>query len=199
MWNKFFDPVDGFFPKLIRDAGKWISNLWNDWFGENGRFDKFIGDFVQLGKDFIGGLIDGLIEKASNLYDTIRDIIRKALGTASEESDSDSPSKEYAKEGEYWIMGLIKGVQNKTPELNKLMGNLVNTAMNQSATVNLAAVMQKQRVALAGQYSSSAAVPTSTNMYNQTIMVTVNPTYENIQSPSSIYYDVTAALAASRR
>ena len=47
--------------------------------------------------------------------------------------------------------------------------------------------------------SGSTVVPAKTTYNHYTTAITVNPTYENYASPASIYYDVSAALASSRR
>lgn len=238
----------------VTDSGAtisgWVSTAatkFAEFFADGGGASQLIDDFVTFGGNLIGGIIDGLWDRASDLWDTVRGIISDALSAGEDEADISSPSKETYKQGEMWVegmlagitdsahilvdeggdiiaqavnklatsakvaspsdefyyqgkmwmLGLQNGIKDNMEPIYSLMNDLVSSAMQQSAELNLARIMKARSTSLA--FSSSAAVPTRTTNYSQVINLHMNPTYENVQSPSSIYYDMTAALASVRR
>ena len=184
-------------------------------------------DFVQAGKDIIAGIIEGITSKASELYDLIRSIIRRALGTAKEESETDSPSKKMHDLGIDWMMGFQQGLVSQASSLEHTVSNVfsdlagipggMNFAMAESSVQGvvdklkslsdsgslgtLGAKIDVNHLipATAGGVNTLLSQPSPSYTNIRTINVEINPTYAQVQSEAGIYYDVRAAIAHMSR
>lgn len=187
---------DSFLTDWKADVAKWWEDTKESIFGENGWATKLIPDFVKFGADIIGGIIQGFGENVGRLWTAIVDLVKKALGIAKDKSDSHSPSGEWAKESRNWILGLVQGVEDNSYLIENAVKSLVGEALTKTAKVTLEMMGLSD---LSGAFAKSYAAQNVTNTSNQYINVEVNPSYQNVQSPASIYYDVSSALAAVRR
>ena len=80
--------------------------------------NKFKSEFsssklVSIGKNFIGGLIDGIKQKASSLMSTIGDVCSDAVNAVKSAFQIHSPSRVMREIGEYIIEGLAIGVEDE--------------------------------------------------------------------------------------
>ncbi len=128
------------FPDILVAAGELVNKLWNA---------IIQTDWLQLGKDIINGLINGLgqmgnalWEAAKNVARSVLDSIKKALGIA-------SPSKVMAAEvGRFIPPGVAVGIEGNTKPLTDAMEDLsalttdtlktdldINAALIQTSTV----------------------------------------------------------------
>jgi len=95
-------------------------------------FENF--SLIELGKDIIWGLIDGIKDAAAGIKDTvfgvgerIKDGIASALGI-------DSPAKEMITVGNETIEGLKKGIEDKAQEVRKTMNDKIGKAIKEGVT-----------------------------------------------------------------
>ena len=68
---------------------------------------------INIGKNFIGGLIDGIKQKASNLMSTISDVCSDAVNAVKSAFQIHSPSRVMREIGEYIMEGLAIGVEDE--------------------------------------------------------------------------------------
>jgi len=202
-WIKSIFGEEGVIMTWLKTAETDIENWWNGLFGEDGTisgwFDTVITNFSTFGENLIQGIIDGIAAKASNLFTTVKDVVKDALGIAEAESKTESPSKKYMELGKNWMKGLEQGVRINAILIDDVMKDIVGSSLE---AIKIMQTMQKMFImnpSTINPLSGSTVVPAKTTYNHYTTAITVNPTYENYASPASIYYDVSAALASSRR
>jgi hypothetical protein len=179
------DGIRGKVGELSSTVRNAIINVLND-------LGRYWNDFYNAGLNFVEGMIRGAWDKAYELYDRLREIVNNSLDIIREISWSHSPSKRFAMESRNWILGLVKGISDNSGLVTSAMSNVVSDMISIAAAPALA-----RSFALS---SSAAGNPGGTiNNNQQYYQIDMNPTYQNVQSPSSIYYDVSAALASTRR
>lgn len=224
-WTDWWDDADQF----VTDIGTtWDQLLFivNDFFVVQlpKKFETFATDIwdalVGFGEDIINGIIEGIENMAGSLWTKVRSIIAEALTGAEEESDTGSPSRKFAELGKNWMLGLIQGIEKNAAGVYDAMRSVVqdaqfdsdiqlNPSYATSAIETLEGMLNMFHTNMERQLNmryASAAVQDRYMGYgahninnSRTINITVNPKYEQYSSPSNIYYDVSAALAASRR
>lgn len=193
-----------------------------------GKAKEKVSDFIQLGKDIIAGIISGLAKKAGELYIFIKNLIKNAIAKANETSKTKSPSKVFEDLGINWMEGFKLGLLSKTSELQNTIGMMfseltqiprdmdfeigeasVQTAIEKlkelreagslgklGANVDLTQVLNANSAG-GGNSLLTQTSPSYTTI--RTINVEINPTYAQVQSESSLYYDVRAAIAHMSR
>ncbi len=184
MGEKARDAVNGFldgFYGLIDRLASFIGNIPGEL---SGVFQDNFNSFMAFGDDIISGIVYGLERSANWLYTVIADIVRNAMWWARDTSETGSPSKSYARLTRDWMLGAREGILENTDLVTSAIGNMVK-----SANYTMSSVISP---------SSSSAVRGGGNTYNRNISIEMNPTYKNIQSESSIRYDLSAALAGIR-
>ena len=80
----------------------------------DGIFNAFASvDWMELGRQIVNGIINGVLSLAGALWDTLKGLARRAVGAAREELSVGSPSKVFADEVGRWIpAGLAEGIEN---------------------------------------------------------------------------------------
>lgn len=87
-------------------------------------------DWGTLGKQIIDGIVNGLKAAASSLWNAMKDIVRRALGTAQEEAETGSPSRLFADELGHWIPpGIAMGAEQNMAPLNRAMAGIMDTTL----------------------------------------------------------------------
>lgn len=168
-------------------------------------------DLIQAGIDIVAGLIEGLWQKATDLYDTVANIIKNALGIAEEESEAESESKRMRRLGEDWMTGLAKGISEGATGVENAMSvvfsdllsipedmqlDLSNITAELGSLENLGGNLDVRHLLQpTGGASTSLTQPSPSQTTIQNLNVEVNAAYSEVQSEASIYYDVQAALA----
>lgn len=91
-------------------------------------------DWASLGKDIINGIVNGLWNTASNLWNAIKSIIRSGLNAGKEEAAVGSPSRLFADELGRWIpAGVAVGIEDNLEPVNQAMSDLVQLASSDMA------------------------------------------------------------------
>lgn len=81
-----------------------------------------VGEFTdrakELGTNLVEGIIKGLKEAASSLYDAVRGIIASALGAGEEEAETGSPSRATEERlGIPFVQGILVGIESMIPDV----------------------------------------------------------------------------------
>ena len=168
-------------------------------------------DLIQAGIDLIAGIIEGLWQKATDLYDTVKSIIKKALGVAEEESEAESESKRMKRLGENWMLGLQNGIMGGASAVESTLGNVFDDllgipegmeldfaqiASDLGSMQNLGADLDVRHMLEPTRGAGTALTqPSPSQTTIQNLTVEVNAAYSETQSEASVYYDVQAALA----
>lgn len=195
LWQKFLDGVkDKFFgPEgIITKVGDWMGEILDT-------IDEYYDDFVTAGKDIIAGLIQGLLQKAGDLYAQVRKIIQNAISGGKKESKTESPSKVFAEMGINWMLGLEQGIKSRAAKTVDLIQKVVRdfqSPMQDLGNFNVNAPNMNRM--MFAQSPMSGGIPNFGGSQNidKSVHVEVNPTYKNFESEASVRYDVSAALNA---
>ena len=119
------------------------------------RTPELVTDFINLGKDVIAGLVNGLLSGVSNVINAVKDVGSSAISTLRKIFRSHSPSKETDDIGHDYDDGLANGITDgkghvigaaeevassaiKTtsdaiPDLSNTISNTVSTAISNSS------------------------------------------------------------------
>ena len=103
-------------PDVISGIGEVIENI-KTTFGET--------DWKQLGKDIIDGLVNGIKNAASRVWDAISDLCSDALEAAEDFFDIGSPSKVMADRVGRWIpAGIAEGIEDNMSPLTSAIDEI---------------------------------------------------------------------------
>lgn len=117
-------------PDIIAAAGEIAGMLWNT---------ILETDWIQLGKDIIGGLINGIGAMAGALWDAAVNIARSALDAIKSFFGIASPSKLMRDEvGKFIPLGIAAGIERNTHPISKAMRGISELT---SGTMNADIVM----------------------------------------------------------
>lgn len=123
-----------------------------------------IASFLQIGKDFVQGIIDGITGMAGSLATAIANMVSGMFGTAEKEGEQHSPSRRAAREvGKPFVQGIQMGIKQELGALRSSVVGTMNTMIAPPAT--------------AAQIGSSNV--TTTNTKNMTYA----PTYNTVAPP----------------
>lgn len=89
-------------------------------------FNKFKEtNWLQIGKDIIAGIKNGIVNAAHMIYDAVRDIAERAFETVTDFFDIGSPSKLMANEVGRWIpAGIAVGIEDNLNPLTSAMDEM---------------------------------------------------------------------------
>ena len=96
------------------------------------------GKAISMGRDIIGGLIDGIRARAGELFDVLKDIAKGALESAKDALGIHSPSREFARIGSDSAAGLVKGWDEWAPRVKGQPARLVKESLATAASVTRA-------------------------------------------------------------
>lgn len=126
----------------VYHGGGGIYHTVDKWLGDTAQaiYDA-IADFFDaafdLGASIVDGIIDGLSDGVEALTTTMSDVVNKALETAKEDLDSDSPSKVFAALGRTIPQGLAKGISDDGSLVSMAAGNVVNRSISTARAVTM--------------------------------------------------------------
>ena len=86
-------------------------------------------DWPKLGKDIITGIIKGLWNAATGLFNAVRNIIQRALDAGNDEAEDGSPSRLFARELGQWIpKGVAMGIEQHASSVDEAMRDVISNA-----------------------------------------------------------------------
>lgn len=94
-----------------------------------------VSEWVQMGKNLIQGLINGILGKKSALNDAVADTAGSATDTTARVWKEKSPSKVGEDQGEFYVLGLINGVENKSNGLISSTEEMAQGAIDAMSTL----------------------------------------------------------------
>jgi hypothetical protein len=146
--------------------------------------------FHEGAVEMVRGMIVGLLESGAELDNAVRNLIRRALGMAEQESDTHSESKAFYDLGANWMKGLASGISDNANIVEKALSSSLSTMIAPAARSSLSS-FTSPTVNGSGSYSNVVN-------NNRNINISVTPTYAGVSSPATIYHDVSAAIASIR-
>lgn len=119
------EQITGFFtvtiPEAVGEAIAWLKTLPEE--------------ALEMGKDLIEGLIEGIKEKAEALWDTITGIGEDVIGGFKSIFDIHSPSRVAAGIGQMLMQGLANGIQTSSGDVMTAATQTANTVVNQLSSI----------------------------------------------------------------
>lgn len=88
-------------------------------------------DWLGVGKGIIDGIVGGLWDAAGGLYNAVKGVVKRALGSAEEEAEIGSPSRLFAREVGQWIpKGIAAGIMDNVDSVENAMIGLTRSTVN---------------------------------------------------------------------
>src|SRR3990167_818391 len=195
----------------IRDKFEAIDGLYHQLkemiFTAAGKVVEKIQDWIDSGKDLVAGIISGLIEAASNLYQTVRDIIRNALTKGEEEAGEGSPAREWIPLGMSFMTGIGLGMDKGKSKLYKTVANIMESIKSSAEGQNpiitpqiiptLAKFLRNQGLSTPFAFGGRGMGGGYTYI-DRRVTIEMDANYKTVESEASVYYDISAALASAR-
>lgn len=122
-------------------------------------------NLYSSGVNIMDGLLNGINSKRASIMSTAQSIAREISGTINTELDIHSPSREMVWSGNMVGAGMVKGIQQSTPDVYKSANDMVNATVEGAAPV-------------ANNYSTTTRTQNSNTTYyqpNYTIQVQGSP------------------------
>jgi hypothetical protein len=173
------------FVNWVEDVGKEVSAAFQRFFGPGGGASQVLTDFYDFGANLVKGIVSGITSVRNDVWLAIKALVENAYQKALALMGEHSPSKVYDEYGRNLVLGMVEGIRALEKLPQDAMARVVS-AMFPSALGN-------------GGLVSGRGNSTSISTVNNNYSVQVNPSYSQVQTPTGIYYDVTAALASTRR
>ena len=90
--------------------------------------------WVNIGKDIMESLIQGISSMVTECAEAIRDIAQAMTEAWTNEVDEHSPSKEFEKHGMYLDLGLVNGVEKNKPQVISATKKMADDAIESLST-----------------------------------------------------------------
>ena len=164
-------------------------------------------DMFDIGNLMILGLVRGIEAYTWALLDAIWRVLGEAKAWAWRILNLDSPSKVYQEMGELTMEGFALGIEGMSGRVSGAIDDVIGGALAGGAFKELDKMKRQMRTAMesvvSGNTLSMQAMPAmaygaGSVDNSRSVSIEINPTYTRQQSEASIYYDVSAALAAAR-
>ena len=101
----------------------------------------FVNDFISIGEKFIGGMVQGVKNKISDLVDEISNAVADALAVAEEAFKMRSPSKEGIRIGENFgsalTQGIVDSITTNLPDISKALSKALHVVSDAMGLGNL--------------------------------------------------------------
>lgn len=121
-------------------------------------------DFVEIGQNTIGGLIQGLQNKSGELYQTMSEIIKSAVQAAKDAAQIHSPSRVMRSLGGYMLQGFGLGMEDNQAYVERIAGrsaDLVTKSFQGSlGTLSVTATGLSNRMGVLAAIEAALAVLT---------------------------------------
>jgi len=107
-------------------------------------FEK-VGEWAQLGRDLLEGLIGGVKEKVGGLIDSVKGAVGDAIQEAKNILGIESPSKVFAEIGRNVVQGMIDGILSGKGNLTSTINGLIDIGQAFGSLGGFAASLLKKR------------------------------------------------------
>lgn len=150
IWTKVWSSVKEAAGKMVQYLVKGIAQMVDKIAGFAGKVLAFRSDMLQAGSDLIQGLIDGILNMGKKAIQTVKGLGGKIISAAKNIFDINSPSRVFAKIGEFVGQGLANGVSSTQKENEKVMNEL-GKVMRTTAKANSSEITKLNKQAEAEQ------------------------------------------------
>lgn len=125
----FLNMITGIFNTSMADIGKVWQNNWNMMVEIA---NKVGGRMIEAGSNIVGGIVEGIKDNASAIYDVLSDIADGAVNAFLKAIGAGSPAVEFMPAGQYALQGVMAGMESMLPAL---MGLITETGTNMIAAL----------------------------------------------------------------
>ena len=123
--------ISDWISEKLQEIKKWFTDRWNEILA----FLRSI-DLVQIGKDIIQGLVDGIISMAQAVIASVVGVVNDAIEAAKRLLGIKSPSRVTAREiGAPLIEGIIVGARDAAPDATKAIADIVRDIVEAAVPV----------------------------------------------------------------
>ena len=143
-WNTFWGTT---LPTAWNDFKTTLTNAWNTFWGTTlpnafNSFKDFLesipAKFVQIGKDIISGIVQGIRDFAGSVRNALSDVVQGAIDSIKDKLGIQSPSTVFAAFGEQMMRGMALGIRT-TDFMPQLALNAATNGLALNATATIAA------------------------------------------------------------
>lgn len=129
----FLDMIAGIFDTNMGDITKTWENNWNMLIEIA---NKVGAQMVEAGANIVSGIIEGIENNASAIYNVLSDIADGAVQAFLDAIGAGSPAKAFMPAGEYAVQGVMQGMEGMLPALLDLV-NQTGGSMIEALTKNI--------------------------------------------------------------
>lgn len=105
-WKELLSVLEGIWGTITDAFATFIGGIYSTITGK-------VGDFLQVGRDLMTGLYDGIKEKAQDIIDGVKGVVNDAIEGAKRLLGIHSPSAVFAEIGEMTMRGLAQGITSQ--------------------------------------------------------------------------------------
>lgn len=93
--------------------------------------------FATIGRNLMVGMYNGIVEKAQAVIDKVKGVADQMLGFAKRILGISSPSKEFAKIGDYMMQGMAQGIESGLTDVDSAMGDMEDVIYKRKPSINV--------------------------------------------------------------
>jgi phage-related protein len=108
-------------------------------------FSKMPENFVTIGGNILNGLKKGIMEKAQEVWNKVKEVASSLASAATSALQEKSPSKVFMKIGGYVMEGMAIGLDKKTPMVESAMDAMTNMVTKKVPEPEIDLAIQSQR------------------------------------------------------
>lgn len=126
----FLNIIAGFFDSSLAEIVDTWTNNWNQLVDIATSID-----WGNIGYLIVAGIIGGIDDNADRLFSTLKNLASDALQAAKDALGISSPSKEFAKVGNFAVQGLIQGFADTWPQLTAFVGTISKDLIDEMSDI----------------------------------------------------------------
>lgn len=131
----FIDAVKDLYDEIIEFKDNVKEKIYNAIVSAIDFIKSLPGRFVEIGKNIINGIIEGIEDAADWLFDKIEGVGDEILDTICDVLDINSPSREMKKIGAFAIEGLVVGIDDKQQSVINAMSNVGEAVLTTASSM----------------------------------------------------------------
>lgn len=137
-------------------------------------FSKMPENFVTIGGNILNGLKKGIMEKAQEVWNSVKEVASSLVSAATGALEEKSPSRVFMKIGNYVMEGMAIGLDEKTPMVESAMDAMTNMVMKKVPEPEIDLAIQNQRNRISngfGMGGQMISVPRQETPRNLTVIL----------------------------